>query len=79
MGSVLTVGEARARRASDAAHKRYAMGLGDITAALSAEQAWRITQSALTAQRVQALRHAVETYKALGGGWAYTGSSAQTR
>ncbi len=76
---VLTVGEARARRASDAAHKRYAMGLGDITAALSAEQAWRTTQSALTAQRVQALRHAVETYKALGGGWAYTGPSAQTR
>lgn len=77
--AVLTDGESRARRASDAAHKRYAMGLGDITAALSAEQAWRTTQSALTAQRVQALRHAVQTYKALGGGWAFAASSAQTR
>jgi outer membrane protein, multidrug efflux system len=74
--AVLTDGESRARRASDAAHKRYAMGLGDITAALSAEQAWRNTQSALTAQRVQALRHAVQTYKALGGGWAFAASSA---
>ena len=39
--SVLEVGEARSHRASDAAQKRYGMGLDDMTSALSAEQAWR--------------------------------------
>jgi outer membrane protein TolC len=38
---------------------------------LSAETAWRTTRSALTSERVQALRRAVQTYKALGGGWAF--------
>jgi NodT family efflux transporter outer membrane factor (OMF) lipoprotein len=69
--AILRDGEARARRASDAAQKRYADGLDELTPALSAEQAWRTTRSALTAERVQALRRAVQTYKALGGGWAY--------
>jgi outer membrane protein TolC len=69
--SVLESGEVRARRASDAAQKRYAMGLDDITAALTAEEAWRTTRTSLNVQRVQALRHAVATYKALGGGWAF--------
>ena len=68
---VLAAGEARAHRASDAARRRYGMGLDDITSALSAETAWRTTRSALTSARVQALRQAVATYKALGGGWAY--------
>ena len=75
--TVLQDGEARAHRASDAAARRYAMGLDDITTALSAEEAWRTTRSALTAARVQALRQAVLTYKALGGGWAYAASSAR--
>jgi NodT family efflux transporter outer membrane factor (OMF) lipoprotein len=69
--AILRDGEARARRAADAARARYADGLDELTPALSAEQAWRNTRSALTAERVQALRRAVETYKALGGGWAH--------
>jgi NodT family efflux transporter outer membrane factor (OMF) lipoprotein len=68
--NVLTVGEARAHRAYDAAQRRYSMGLDDLTTALSAEQAWRTTRAALTSERVQALQRAVTTYKALGGGWA---------
>jgi len=68
---ILRAGEVRARRASEAARTRYADGLDELTPALSAEQAWRSTRSALTAERVQALQRAVQTYKALGGGWAY--------
>jgi NodT family efflux transporter outer membrane factor (OMF) lipoprotein len=67
---VLVDGEARAHRAYDAARRRYAMGLDDLTTALTTEQAWRTTRSALTAEQVQALQRAVTTYKALGGGWA---------
>ena len=74
---VLAAGEVRAHRASEAARRRYGMGLDDITAALSAEQAWRTTRSALTSARVQALRQAVATYKALGGGWAYSTTIAR--
>jgi NodT family efflux transporter outer membrane factor (OMF) lipoprotein len=69
--AILADGEVRARRASEASKTRYAMGLDDLTSALSAEQAWRATHSALTSERVQALRRAVAAYKALGGGWAY--------
>jgi outer membrane protein, multidrug efflux system len=67
---VLVSGEASAHRAYDAAHRRYAMGLDDLTTALTTEQAWRTTRAALTAQQVQALQQAVTAYKALGGGWA---------
>jgi NodT family efflux transporter outer membrane factor (OMF) lipoprotein len=77
--AILTDGEARAHRASDGTRKLYAMGLDDLTTALTAEQAWRTTKSALTAERVQALRRAVQTYKALGGGWAFAASGAKTR
>ena len=35
------------------------MGLGDLTTALTAEQAWRATRAALTSEKVQALRRAV--------------------
>ena len=69
--AVLAEGEERAHVASEAAKTRYAMGLDDLTTALSAEQAWRTTHSALTSERVQALRRAVAAYKALGGGWAF--------
>jgi outer membrane protein, multidrug efflux system len=75
----LTDGELRARRAYDAAQTRYAMGLDDLTTALSAEEAWRTTRLALTTQRVQTLRRAVATYKALGGGWAYSTTLAKAR
>ena len=74
--AILSDGEARARRASDAAATRYRLGFDDLTSALSAETAWRLTRAALTAERVQALRRAVQTYKALGGGWAYAAASA---
>ena len=47
------------------------LGVDDITAVLSAEQTWRSDRTELTAERVQALRRAVQTYKALGGGWDY--------
>jgi NodT family efflux transporter outer membrane factor (OMF) lipoprotein len=69
--SVLKDGEVRAHRAYDAARTRYTQGLDDLQTALSAEQSWRSTRSALTAEQVQALRRTVQTYKALGGGWAY--------
>ncbi len=68
---VLEDGEARARRAYDAGRTRFAAGIDDITAVLSAEQTWRTDRTELTAERVQALRRAVQTYKALGGGWDY--------
>lgn len=66
----LTAGEARSHRAYDAARRRYAMGLDDLTTALTTEQAWRGIHLALLNERVQALQRAVTTYKALGGGWA---------
>jgi multidrug efflux system outer membrane protein len=69
---LLEDGEARARRAYEAARIRYGAGIDDITSLLSAEQSWRSDRSALTAERVQALRRAVQAYKALGGGWDYT-------
>ena len=72
---VLVDGEARARRAFADSQTRYKMGLDDLTAMLSAEQTWRTTRSALTSERVQALRRAVQTYKALGGGWAFAAAS----
>jgi NodT family efflux transporter outer membrane factor (OMF) lipoprotein len=66
---ILEDGEARARRAYDDERIRYRAGLDDVTSVLSAEQTWRTDRSDLTAERVQALRRAVQTYKALGGGW----------
>ena len=68
---ILEDGEARARRAYDAEDIRYRAGIDDVTAVLTAEQEWRSDRTALTGERVQALRRAVQTYKALGGGWDY--------
>ncbi|MBV8684124.1 MAG: TolC family protein [Caulobacteraceae bacterium] len=75
---ILVVGEARAHRAYDAAQRRYAMGLDDLTTALTAEESWRTTQAALTAEQVLALQRAVTAYKALGGGWPAQVTAAQT-
>jgi len=66
---ILTTGEAQARSAYDAARKRYAYGIDDLTSTLSAERTWRTTRTALTAAEVQALRRSVTAFKALGGGW----------
>jgi NodT family efflux transporter outer membrane factor (OMF) lipoprotein len=66
---ILTTGEAQARSAYDAARKRYAYGIDDLTSTLSAERTWRTTRTELTAAEVQALRRSVTAFKALGGGW----------
>jgi NodT family efflux transporter outer membrane factor (OMF) lipoprotein len=66
---ILEDGEARARRAYNDERIRYRAGLDDVTSVLSAEQTWRADRTDLTGERVQALRRAVQTYKALGGGW----------
>jgi NodT family efflux transporter outer membrane factor (OMF) lipoprotein len=66
---ILTKGEVEARSAYDAARKRYAYGIDDLTSTLSAERTWRTTRTALTAAEVQALRRSVTAFKALGGGW----------
>jgi outer membrane protein TolC len=76
---VLEDGEARARRAYDAERTRFAAGVDDITTVLSAEQTWRTDRTELTAERVQALRRAVQTYKALGGGWDYETTKTAAR
>lgn len=67
--AVLTAGEARAERAYIANRKGYGLGLIDLTTTLQAEQSWRLSRTALTDARTDALLHAVQTYKALGGGW----------
>lgn len=66
---VLTEGEARARRAFEDGRTRYHLGIDDITSVLAAQQTWRADLALLTSARVQAVRQAVATYKALGGGW----------
>jgi multidrug efflux system outer membrane protein len=70
---LLVQSEIHARLAYEASRKRYGEGLDDLTATLTAEQAWRRIRFALTTERVQTLRDAVRTYKALGGGWNYAG------
>jgi outer membrane protein TolC len=59
----------------------YARGLTDLQTALSTEQSWRATRAQLTSAQVQALRRAVQAYKALGGGWPsdVSPSTAQAR
>jgi NodT family efflux transporter outer membrane factor (OMF) lipoprotein len=73
---LLSAGEGRAHVAYDGSRRRYAEGLDDLTATLTAEQAWRQIRSDLTAERVLTLRRAVDTYKALGGGWDAAGRGA---
>lgn len=68
--ALLTAGERRAAVAYEASRKGYAAGLTDLTTALQAEQAWRSARTALTGAQTQALQRAVQTYKALGGGWS---------
>jgi len=70
---ILSAGEAQGRSAYDAAHKRYEMGLDDLTSVLTAERTWRTARTALTGAEVQALRRSVQTFKALGGGWTPPG------
>lgn len=67
--TLLTAGEARARRAFEAARTGYARGLTDLTSTLQAEQSWRAVRAQLTSAQVQALRRSVQAMKAIGGGW----------
>lgn len=67
--ALLTEGEARARRAFNAARIGYERGLTDLNSTLSAEQSWRATRAQLTSAQVQALRRSVQAFKAVGGGW----------
>ena len=76
---ILAEGEARSRRAYDDGLFRYKLGIDDVTSVLSAEQTWRTDRTLLTTQRVQALRRAVTTYKALGGGWDYQTTQTASR
>jgi outer membrane protein TolC len=76
--ALLTAGVARAERAYEANRKGYALGLIDLTTTLQAEQSWRLSRAALTDARTDALLHAVQTYKALGGGWSPDSAVAQT-
>jgi NodT family efflux transporter outer membrane factor (OMF) lipoprotein len=76
--TILTRGEDQAHFAYRAAEKRYSMGLDSLTDALTAQQSWRATRRVLTTERVQALERAVTTYKALGGGWAYSAMTKRT-
>ncbi len=66
---ILGAGEIQARSAYDAARKRYALGIDDLSSAISAERTWRTARTALTGAQVQALRRSVQAFKALGGGW----------
>lgn len=68
--TLLAAGERRAAVAYEASRKGYAMGLTDLTTALQAEQSWRAARTASTGAQTQALQRAVQTYKALGGGWS---------
>jgi NodT family efflux transporter outer membrane factor (OMF) lipoprotein len=72
----LTESEARAHRAYDGIRRGYDQGLDDLTTTLTEEQSWRTIHLALTVRRVQTLRSAVQSYKALGGGWAYASADA---
>jgi NodT family efflux transporter outer membrane factor (OMF) lipoprotein len=67
--ATLTDGEARAARAYQAERLGYSRGLVDLETTLSAEQSWRAVRTQLAAAQVQAVRRAVQAYKALGGGW----------
>jgi len=67
---LLTDGEVRARRAYEASRLGYSRGLNDLQTTLSAEQSWRTTRSQLTSAQVQAVRQAVQAFKAIGGGWS---------
>ena len=67
--TLLTDGEARARRAFEAGRIGYERGLTDLNTTLATEQSWRAARAQLTAAQVQALRRSVQAFKAIGGGW----------
>lgn len=74
--ATLDAGEQRARKAFDAAQKRYELGFANLQELLDGERAWRATRSALTGAKVDALQRSVQVFQALGGGW--TAASTNT-
>jgi multidrug efflux system outer membrane protein len=77
--ALLTDGERRAARAYQASRTGYGAGYTDLQTALSAEQSWRAVRSQLTTAQVQALRRVVQSYKAMGGGWAVLPAKQEAR
>lgn len=68
--ALLTAGERRARVSYEATRTLFTRGFNDLQALLDAERTWRASRQALAAARVDALRRAVTSFRALGGGWA---------
>lgn len=73
---LLVNGEARARKAYDAALKRYQLGFANLTELLDSERSWRATRVALTNARIDALQRSVQVFQALGGGWDVRSTAA---
>ena len=67
--ALLEDGVARARKAYEAAQKRYELGFADLQQLLDAERAYRATRVSLTSARVDALQRSVQVFQTLGGGW----------
>jgi multidrug efflux system outer membrane protein len=65
----LEAGARRAQVSYEAARTLFTRGLNDLQALLDAERSYRAARQALAAARVDALRRAVTSYRALGGGW----------
>ncbi|MGC5799322.1 efflux transporter outer membrane subunit [Sphingomonas sp. NFX23] len=67
--TMLDAGLARARRAYDAAVKRFDLGFTDLQAVLDAERTFRGARTALTTAHIDGLERSVQAFQALGGGW----------
>jgi NodT family efflux transporter outer membrane factor (OMF) lipoprotein len=67
--ATLDSGVVRARRAYDAALKRFDLGFTDLQAVLDAERTFRGARTALTSARIDGLTRSVQAFQALGGGW----------
>jgi NodT family efflux transporter outer membrane factor (OMF) lipoprotein len=70
--------EQQSRAAFDAQRTGYRAGIVDLTTLLTAERAWRGNLGALTSLEAGTLRAAVDTFKALGGGWTPPELAAST-
>ena len=71
-------GEARGRRAYDAALRRFQLGFSDLQVVLDAERAWRGARTVLTGARIDALLRSVQAFQALGGGWPASSTPADS-
>lgn len=74
----LTAGESRAAFNYTASRELFRRGVNDLQTLLDAERTWRAARQALAAARVDALRRAVTSFRALGGGWSPNSSNELT-